>query len=181
MLLVHLHVHSTHSTFDGYTSEEEYFRDAEEFGMPGLAITDHRFISAIPEIVASANMHLSVKPIIGVEAYMTYRYSHEDGIGECHKCFHVILLVKNEAGFRNLCALCLNRSIIPHELLERYREGLICTSACIGGEVPQAYLRQEYPKARGIAMRFRDLFGDDFCFEVSSHYSNCQIRIMNCS
>lgn len=180
MSFVHLHVHSSYSPLDGFTSVEEYFQRAEDLKMPGLAITDHGVISAIPDIIESAKKHPSVKPIIGVEAYITDHYSHKDKSSKTNKCFHIILLAKNEIGFKNLCALCqiaktegmrINRPRISHELLEKYHEGLICTSACIGGEIPQAYLNKQLGKAREITHWFKNLFGEDFYLEVSSHYS----------
>ncbi len=171
MSFVHLHVHSTHSPKDGFTSVEEYFQKAEELGMPGLAITDHGVISAVPEIIEAAKRHPTVKPIIGCEAYITDHY----------KCFHVVLLAKNEAGFRNLCALCaiakakgsrFDRPKISHELLEKHHEGLICTSACIGGEIPSLFLESGRTPAREALSWYRDIFGEDFYLEVSAHYSD---------
>ncbi len=181
MSFVHLHVHSTHSPLDGYSPVEDYFKRAEELGMPGLAITDHGVISAIPEIFESAKKHPTVKPVVGCEFYLTDHFDHRSKGSTKNKCFHLILLAKNETGFRNLCTLCsisrnegmfINRPRISHTLLEKYHEGLICTSACIGGEIQQYYLNDNESRAIGAITWYKKVFGDDFYFEVSSHLSD---------
>lgn len=181
MSFIHLHVHSTHSPFDGYSSIEDYFQKAEELGMPGLAITDHGEISGIPEMIDSAKKHPSVKPVFGCEFYLTNHYPHDERGASYTKIFHIILIAKNETGFKNL--LKLNESSregrsygtkprISHVLLEKHHEGLICTTACIGGEIPQLILDKQSEAADKVLAWYRQLFGKDFYLEVSEHKSD---------
>ena len=181
MSFIHLHVHSTHSPYDGYSTVEEYFQKAEELGMPGLAITDHGEISGIPEMIDSAKKHPSVKPVFGCEFYLTDHYPHDKRGTAYTKTFHVILIAKNETGFSNLLKLYElsregrtygTRPRISHDLLERYHEGLICTTACIGGEIPQLILDRQFEAADKALTWYRQLFGKDFYLEVSEHKSD---------
>ena len=181
MSFIHLHVHSTHSPFDGYSPIEDYFQKAEELGMPGLAITDHGEISGIPEMIDSAKKHPSVKPVFGCEFYLTNHYPHDQRGTSFIETFHVILIAKNEKGFNNLLKLYElsnggrtygKRPRISHDLLERYHEGLICTTACIGGEIPQLILNKQFEAAEIALAWYRQLFGKDFYLEVSEHKSD---------
>lgn len=166
MSFAHLHVHTDYSV-DGIARIPQLFAEAERLGLSGLAITDHGTIAGVPAFLSEAVKHPSVTPIAGCEFYI-----ESEG-----RLFHLILLAKSLMGYHNLVKLCSTsrpgqkdaRLRINHELLEKYHEGLICSSACIGGEIPQAIIAGDYDKAREIASRYKSLFGDDFYLEVALH------------
>lgn len=183
---VHLHVHSTYSQFDGLTGIPALFGRCEALGMPGVALTDHGNNRGMEEFFEQAKLHPSVKPIAGCEFYLTDHYDHRLKDRSHRRCFHLILLAKNEAGYRTLLRLMLygykqgfanGRPRISHELLERYHDGLICTSACIGGEVAQAILSEDMEAARNAVAWYKGLFGEDFYLEIDLHPNSVEKRI----
>ena len=179
MSFSHLHVHTTYSRFDGMSDIEELFKRAESLGQPGLAITDHGSTMGVREFFEKSRFHPSVKPVAGCEFYLTAG-DHRDHSDKKAQRYHLILLAKNLTGYRNLSRLdyiarhegfCV-RPRIDHGLLERYHEGLVAMSACIGGEIPQAIIEEDdMDYARELTLWYRDLFGDDFFLEVSQHES----------
>ena len=178
MSLSHLHVHTTYSRFDGMSDIEELFKRAEALGQPGLAITDHGSVEGIPEFLRISRKYPSVKPILGCEFYLV-QGSHLDHSNKGGQRFHLILLAKNRTGYENLCTLdhiartagMVTRPRIDHGLLEKYHEGLVAMSACIGGEIPQAILDEDMEGARELTRWYQNLFGGDFFLEVSQHES----------
>lgn len=183
---VHLHVHSTYSQFDGMTEIPALFERCEELGMPGVALTDHGNMRGMGEFFGQARLHPSVKPIAGCEFYLTDHYDHRLKDRSHRRCFHLILLAKNETGYRNLFRLMFcgykqgfanGRPRISHALLEQYHEGLICTSACIGGEVAQAILSDDIDAARTSIDWYRNIFGDDFYLEIDLQPNCFETRI----
>ena len=173
MSFVHLHVHTQYSILDGLSSIEKLFNRAEELGMPGLAITDHGNMYGVKEFFKYAKKHPGVKPIIGCEIYV----SKGDHRIKEKGYWHLILLAKNYQGYLNLVKIVsiahtegmYYRPRVSHEILEKYHEGLICSSACIAGEVPRAILAED-DEALDKAIRWhKRVFGDDYYLEVMKH------------
>lgn len=155
----------------------DLFQKARKLGMPGIAITDHGTLAAAAPFLAIAPEFPEVKPIVGCEFWITDHSDHTIKRFESKGTYHLILLAKNKTGYHNLVKLCSIASTeglcvkprISHALLERYRDGLICTSACIGGEVPRKILADDKRAAKEAALWYQRLFGDDFYLEVSLH------------
>ena len=173
MSFVHLHVHTQYSILDGQSSIDNLFNRAEELGMPGLAITDHGNMYGVKEFFKYAKKHPSVKPIIGCEVYVSVGDHRVKEKGY----YHLILLAKNYQGYKNLVKIVSTAHIegmyyrprISHEVLEQYHEGLICSSACMAGEVPRAILAGDMAKVDEVIEWHKNVFGDDYYLEVMLH------------
>ncbi|AZK48105.1 DNA polymerase III subunit alpha [Paenibacillus lentus] len=173
---VHLHVHSEYSLLDGAARLQDLVAKAASFGMKALALTDHGVMyGAVPFYkYCKAN---GIKPIIGCEMYFTAASRKERGTRKDQPIHHLILLAKNETGYRNLMRLSSIGHLegfhykprIDWEVLERHSEGLVCLSACLGGEVPQHLLHGRYNEARKAAQRYQAVFGEDFYIELQDH------------
>ena len=170
---VHLHNHTEYSLLDGMIRIPEMVQRAKELGMDSVAITDHGNMFGVVEFYKACKA-AGIKPIIGSEFYMTSGSRFDK---DKHR-YHLILLAKNYEGFLNLITLnsigftegYYYKPRIDREALEKYHENLICLSACIGGEIPQALLEGEIEKAEEIACYFRDLFGNgNFFIELQYH------------
>ena len=165
----HLHVHTEYSVLDGASKIKTLVKRAKEIGQTALAITDHRnMFGCIPFYKACVDE--GIKPIIGMEANICQSVADKD------KGFHLILLVKNEAGYKNLCELATfaynniyQFPRIDKEFLSSHHEGLICTSACIAGEIPTLIDNDNYDEAKKVALWYKSLFGEDFYLEVQNH------------
>ena len=176
MSFVHLHVHTEYST-DGMSRISELFEKASKLNMPGLAITDHGTIAGVPEFFREAERFPDVKPIAGCEFWVGEK-------GDYHSN-HLILLAKNLTGYRNLVKLVSYahtegmyiKPRITKEMLVEHHDGLICTSACIGGEIPQAILADDMENAMYDAKFYQWLFGDDFYLEVSLHRNSGPMKL----
>ncbi|WP_342565346.1 DNA polymerase III subunit alpha [Paenibacillus sp. FSL R7-0345] len=173
---VHLHVHSEYSLLDGAARITDLVRRAGEYGMKSLALTDHGVMyGAIPFYKACTAA--GIKPIIGCEAYLTAGSRRERGSRKDQPIYHLILLAKNETGYRNLMKLVSIGHLegqhykprIDTEALAAHAEGIICLSACLGGEVPQHLLHGRDDEARKAALRYKEIFGDDFYLELQDH------------
>lgn len=173
---VHLHVHSEYSLLDGASRIRDLAAQAAAHGMKALALTDHGVMyGAIP--FYKACLEHGVKPIIGLEAYMAEGSRLDKSAGQNRAIYHLTLLAKNETGYRNLMKLCTighlegyyYRPRIDFEALARHAEGLICLSGCLKGEISQLLLRDRYEEAKAVALRYRDLFGDDYFLELQDH------------
>ena len=171
----HLHVHTEYSLLDGSSKIKELLPRAKELGMDSLAITDHGVMYGDMELYELAR-DMGVKPLMGCEFYV-----HDGDITEHDKnnnpCYHLVLIAKNNTGYANIIKLtsiawCKGRYVKPRinwELLEKYHEGLICCSACLGGEVLQHLLKNDYEAAKAIAKKYKDLFGEDYYIELQDH------------
>ena len=179
MSFVHLHVHTQYSILDGFSAIPKLFKAAEADGQTALAITDHGNMYGVKEFLNVAKDHPSVKPIVGCEMYVARsgdRFKHAGGREE-QGAHHLILLAKNMTGYHNLIKLSSLSFIeglyykprIDRELLERYHEGLICSSACLAGEVARAIYAQDFEKAEEIILWYKNLFGEDYYLEVMRH------------
>ncbi|MDQ6422339.1 DNA polymerase III subunit alpha [Paenibacillus sp. LHD-117] len=173
---VHLHAHSEYSLLDGAARIRELTARAAELGMKALALTDHGVMyGAIP--FYRACMANGIKPIIGCEFYLTAGSRHEKGARKDNPTYHLILLAKNEAGYRNVMKLCSIGHLegfhykprIDMESLASHSEGLICLSSCLKGEVSQHLLFDRREDAKAAALRYKEIFGDDFYLELQDH------------
>jgi len=173
---VHLHVHSEYSLLDGAARLEDLVAKAAAFGMKALALTDHGVMYGAVPFYKLCRSH-GIKPIIGCEMYFTAGSRKERGSRKDQPIHHLILLAKNEIGYRNLMRLCSIGHLegfhykprIDWEVLERHKEGLVCLSACLGGEVPHHLLHGRLEEAKRAALRYRDAFGEDFYLELQDH------------
>lgn len=182
---VHLHVHSEYSLLDGAARIDDLVRQAAKLGMKALALTDHGVMyGAVP--FYKACLAYGVKPIIGCEMYFTSGSIRDKGSRAEQPIYHLILLAKNETGYRNLMKLCSIGHLrgyhykprIDLEHLAAHAEGLICTSSCLGGEVSQHLLYGRYEEAKAAALRYRGIFGDDFYLEIQDHGLTEQKKVM---
>ena len=177
MSFVHLHVHTQYSILDGLSDIEKLFKRAEELGMPGLAITDHGNMYGVKDFFDVSQKHPSVKPIIGCEIYVTRHYDHRLKDPSHRQYYHLILLAKNQTGYRNLMKIVSTGHIegmyykprVSHEVLEKYHEGLICCSACMAGEIPKDILAGDDEATDKAIEWHKRVFGDDYYLEVMLH------------
>lgn len=188
---VHLHVHSHYSLQDASATVKELVKAAQNYGMPALALTDHGVMYGVAEFY-KACMQANIKPIIGCEVYIVpdkgsrFDKSKQDRNDDENDTYssspkriynHLILLAKNEKGYRNLIKLCsightegyYYKPRIDWETLVTYYEGLICTTACPAGIISAPILNDEIDKAKKIAQEYKELFGDDFYLEIQDH------------
>ena len=184
---VHLHVHTYYSILDGQSSISRLVDKAIGNGMKGMAITDHGDMFGIKEFVDYCNGVNGkrtkeglepFKPIFGCEMYVA-RHRKEDKVKENgdRSGYHLIVLAKNYKGYKNLIKLVSNswidgfygRPRTDRADLERYHEGLIVCSACIGGEVPKKIINDDIEGAREAAQWYHNLFGDDYYLELQRH------------
>lgn len=178
---VPLHVHSDFSLLDGASQIPFLVSRAKEFGCPALAITDHGVMYGAIELIKECKKQGGIKPIVGNEMYLV-NTEYDDRGRSRKKKYHQIVLAKNQVGYRNLVKLTSlshlegihgagwhRRPCIDKHLLMKYREGLIVTSACLGGEIPQCLLAGRYEEAAHVARWFRDVFEDDFYLELQDH------------
>lgn len=173
---VHLHVHSEYSLLDGAARIVELVDKAAKDGMQALALTDHGVMyGAVP--FYKACVAKGIKPIIGCEVYLTAGSRHERGNRKDQPIYHLILLAQNMTGYQNLMKLCSIGHLegfhykprIDMESLSKYNEGIICLSACLGGEIPQHLLMGRTEEAAQAAIRYKTIFGDRFYLELQDH------------
>ncbi len=172
---VPLHLHSEYSLLDGAIKVKALCEFAKENNMPAVAITDHGVMYSAIEFYRTAK-ELGVKAIIGCEFYVHDRDIHEKDSSH-NPLYHLVLLAKDKTGYMNLvklvsiahCEGMYYKPRINFELLEKYSEGLICASACLGGEVLQNLLKNDYEAAKATAKKYKDLFGDDYYIELQDH------------
>jgi DNA polymerase-3 subunit alpha len=172
---VHLHNHSQYSLLDGASKLEELVERAVSFGMPAVAISDHgNLFGAIPFFEAAAEK--GIKPILGCETYIApgSRTDRTPSTGK-KPYYHLLLLARDQEGYRNLMRLSTAgflegyyyRPRIDRELLAKYAGGLIATSTCLGGEIPQLILSGRRADAERVACEYREIFGaENFFFEI---------------
>ena len=177
MPFIHLHNHSDYSLLDGACKIKDLLKCASEQKMEALAITDHGNMFGTINFYRAAKKQ-GIKPIIGVEAYVAPRSRKEKSkTDRSDNSYHLILLVKNLTGYRNLLKLVsigylegfYYRPRIDHEVLKEYHDGIIAMSACLQGEVAQAIVKGNIELAKQKAESYRDIFGDDFYLEMQNH------------
>ena len=172
---IHLHCHTDYSLLDGACHIPRYMQMAERHEWPAVAITDHGNLFGAVNFYTAARK-IGVKPIIGCEIYVVDDdHRSRDQNTRYH---HLVLLCKNEKGYRNLIDLVSTAYLegfyykprISRSHLERYSEGLICLSACLRGDLQEALLRKGYDEGRRLAYDYLDIFGkDNFYLEIQDH------------
>ena len=181
----HLHVHTEYSLLDGACRIDRMFDRLKELGQTAIAITDHGVMYGCVDFYKAAKK-AGVKPIIGCEVYVATR-SRFDKVNRIDGSNHLVLLCKNETGYKNLIKLVsagfiegfYSKPRVDKELLEQHHEGLVCLSACLAGEIPQALLAGDYEKAKAAALYFNDLFGQgNFYIEIQDHGIDAQQQIL---
>ncbi len=188
---VHLHVHTEYSMLDGAARVDELLRTAAEMGMPAIATTDHGYVFGAYEFWSKARKY-GIKPIIGVEAYLTpgthrtdrtrVRFGDDstskDDVGGSGAYTHMTLLARTTGGMHNLFRMSSLASLegqyfkprMDRELLSQYGDGLIATTGCVGGEIQTRLRVGQYDEARRAAADFQDIFGkENFYAEVMDH------------
>lgn len=194
----HLHVHTQFSLLDGAADVKNLFKKAAGDGMPALAMTDHGNMFGVFEFVAEAYKHklnpddkndkrLKVKPIVGCEFYLVEnRLKRQFTREEKDLRYHQVLLAKNEKGYKNLSKLCSLGYIeglygkyprIDKELIEKYHEGLIATTCCLGASVPKTILKKGEEAGEEEFKWWYNIFGEDYYIELQRHGIPDQDRI----
>ena len=181
---VHLHVHSEFSLLDGANRIKDLPVRAKELGMDAIAVTDHGAMFGTIDFYKACKAN-GVKPIIGCEVYVAPRTRFDKEPNIDNKYYHLILLAKNNEGYKNLAKLVslgyvdgyYYKPRIDKEILEKYHEGLICCSACLGGEIAQSILKDDLAKAEEIALWHKNIFGEDYYLEVQSNTLREQILV----
>ncbi len=173
---VHLHVHTQYSILDGAAAIKPLIKRAKALGMKALAITDHGNMYGVKNFHDTATDN-EIKPILGCEVYVVKNRFDKDKDEKAGD--HLILLAKNLEGYHNLCKMVsysftegfYYKPRVDKQLLEQYHEGLICCSACLGGELPQAIMRNDMAEAERVVEWFKGIFGDDYYLEMQLHPS----------
>ena len=174
----HLHVHTDYSLLDGLGNVKDYVAHAKELGMNALAFTDHGTMAGLVTAYDECKKE-GIKFIGGFEAYVaTYGKTRFEKKGLEGKAYnHLIILFKNEIGYKNGCIL-LTRSHtegfyykprIDFDLLKEHSEGLVVMSACLAGAVPQAIVKGDVELAKKIIMEYKEVFGEDYYLEIQDH------------
>ena len=187
---VHLHLHTEYSLLDGMANISKVTKRAKELGMPAIAMTDHGNMYGAVAFY-DACVKVGIKPIIGTEFYVCDdikvqgKVKTDDAEGGYKDRRHLVLLAKNDVGYKTLSLLnaiafrdgFYYKPRIDLEILKKHHDGLICLSACVGGDIPQAILRGDYKKAEELVVFFKELFGDDFYLEIQNHGLEEQILV----
>ncbi len=188
MAFVHLHTHTEYSLLDGSNKIKNYVNRVKELGMNAAAITDHGVMYGVIDFYMAAK-DAGINPIIGCEVYVApnSRFDREISRGD-DKFYHLVLLAENNIGYDNLMKIVsigftegfYSKPRVDFEILEKYHEGLIALSACLGGEIPRYLVRGFYEEAKQIALKYRDCFGaDSFFLELQDHGIPDQKRVNN--
>jgi len=174
---VHLHTHSHYSLLDGLGKIPELVSRAKKLGMPALALTDHGSMYGVIEFYKECTRQ-GIKPIIGVETYVARRRMTDKQPKIDANPYHLILLCKNQTGYQNLLYLVTQAHLIGHyyrpridkEILKNHAEGLIASTACLFGEIPQAILNSPWEKVKTLTQQYLEIFGrENFYLELQDH------------
>lgn len=172
----HLHVHTEYSLLDGACRIDRMFEHLKSMGQTACAITDHGVMYGCVAFFDAAKA-AGIKPIIGCEVYVATR-TRFDKVNRIDGNSHLILLCKNETGYKNLIKMVsagfvegfYSKPRIDKDLLEQHHEGLICLSACLAGELPKAIMAGDYERAKRTALYYQDLFGPgNYYIELQDH------------
>lgn len=182
---VHLHLHSEYSLLDGACRIDDLVKKAVDLNMPAVGLTDHGVMYGSMEFYLKCTK-AGIKPLVGCEVYVSTRSRFQRESKKLDDSQHLVLLAMNEVGYRNLLKLVSIASLegyyykprIDKEVLQQYQEGLICLSACLGGEVPEHIMDNAYEKAVHSASTFKEIFGDRYYLEIQDHSIEKQ-RIVN--
>jgi len=173
---VHLHVHTEYSLLDGLSNLKKLVGYSKELGMNEIAITDHGALYGAIDFYKECQKQ-EVKPIVGIEGYITNVKIDERPERSKIQNFHLLLLAKDLEGYKNLMKLASEahlkgyyyRPRFDHDTLVKYSKGLVCTSACGQGEIAQALIEDNYEKAKNAVQWYLDIFGKDYYLEIQKH------------
>ena len=177
MGFVHLHVHTEYSLLDGACRIEQLAKAVKELGQDAIAVTDHGVMYGAVAFYKACKAQ-GIKPIIGCEVYVAPRRMDQKEHGLDNDYSHLILLCKDETGYKNLCYLVSSaftegfyiKPRIDWALLHQHSEGLICLSGCVAGAIPQLIINDDYAGAKAKALELQQLFGpDNFYLEIQDH------------
>ena len=185
MSFVHLHVHTEYSLLDGACRIDRMMDRVKELGQSAIAITDHGVMYGCIDFYKAAKA-AGVKPIIGCEVYVARRHMEDRVHGIDNDPYHLVLLCENRKGYENLCMLVseaftrgfYGKPRVDMDLLRQYHEGLIATSACLAGAIPQYLMEEDYDSAKKYALQMSEIFGPDhFYLELQDHGIEEQIAV----
>ena len=185
MSFVHLHVHTEYSLLDGACRISGMMDRVKELGQTAIAITDHGVMYGCIDFYKAAKA-AGIKPIIGCEVYVTRRTIADRVHGVDNDPYHLVLLCKDRKGYENLCLLVseafmhgfYGKPRVDLAMLRKYHEGLIATSACLAGSIPQRLMEEDYDAAKANALELADIFGEDhFYLELQDHGIPEQIAV----
>ena len=177
MSFVHLHLHTEYSLLDGACRIRDLMDRVKELGQSAVAITDHGVMYGCIDFYKAAK-DAGIKPIIGCEVYVTRRTMADRVHGVDNDPYHMVLLCKDRTGYENLCLLVSEANLhgfygkprVDLDLLRQHHEGLIATSACLAGAIPQYLMEESYDAAKTYALQLADIFGpDNFYLELQDH------------
>lgn len=162
-----MHNHSHYSNFDGFDKVKNKVAYAKELGMKAYGLSDHGNMSGAIQLYKECKKH-DIKPLIGCEVYFQPVFNQEK------RRFHLCLFALNNVGYQNLCQIITEANdknfyryaIVTFEILEKYSEGILCTSGCIGSFIPQAIVNDEKDTGMRAISKFKTIFGDNFYFEI---------------
>ncbi|MBR0449419.1 MAG: PHP domain-containing protein, partial [Clostridia bacterium] len=182
---VHLHLHSEYSLLDGACRIKDIPRRAKECGHSAVALTDHGVLYGVPAFVDACKRE-GIKPIVGCEVYVAPRSRFDKGTSQGSP-YHLVLLCKNEIGYRNLLELVSSGFVdgfyskprVDIELLRSHSEGLIALSACLAGRLSRAISAGDFDVAKSAALEYSEIFGrDNFYIEIQDHGLDEQKQIL---
>ena len=173
---VHLHNHTQFSLLDGLTQLGPLLDYAKEQGMTSIAKTDHGTLSGSVEFYKEAKAR-GIQPIIGIETYVSARKHTDKDPAHDKQRYHLVLLAMNNQGYENIMRLSTVANLdgfyyfprIDHDLLEKFNEGIIALSACMGGEIGSQLKNGQYDKAKEVAAWYKSIFGDRYYLEIQDH------------
>lgn len=177
MSFAHLHVHTEYSLLDGFSKIKKLIQRTKELGMDSVAITDHGTMFGVVEFYMTAK-EANVKPIIGLETYISARRMSDRDAQKDKRSYHLLLLAENETGYKNLLKIASASQMegfyyyprVDHEYLEQHSEGLIASTSCMSGEVPRTILNKGVEAGRQVLEWYINTFGvDNFFIELQSH------------
>ena len=181
---VHLHLHTGYSLLDGSGKISDVIKRAKELKMDSIAITDHGVMYGCVEFYKKAK-EAGIKPILGCEVYVASKSMNIKNVDRDNETHHLVLLVKNEVGYKNLMKIVSKASIdgfyykprVDHEYLKDHSDGLIALSACLGGEIQSDLLKGKIENAEKIALFYKETFKDSFYLEIQYHGMDEQRKV----
>ncbi len=184
MDFTHLHLHTEFSLLDGASRIPDVVARAKSLGQSAVAITDHGVLYGVADFYRKAT-DAGIKPVIGCEVYVAPG-KMADKTREMKEYSHLVLLAKDNAGYRNLMYLSsigftegfYHKPRIDYDVLEQYKDGLVCLSACLAGDIPRMVMAGDREGAERLAKRLQGMFGEDFYLELQDHYLPEQ-RVVN--
>jgi DNA polymerase III subunit alpha len=184
-VFTHLHVHTEYSMLDGISRIPDLVHQTKDLGMDALAITDHGSLYGVVDFYSECK-EAGIKPIIGCEVYVAHNSRSDRGAGE-RSPYHLVLLARDNTGYRNLMQLVTlahlegfhYRPRIDKQLLEQYHQGLICFSGCPSAEVPRLISEGNMAEAHRVAQWYKELFGDGYFLELQQHKDVPQLPEIN--